>query len=431
MTAHIRNGILGLLLILVSLSVSVVGAQDKSLTIWTVYNSDSPQNDQDKWMAGLIEDYKAEGVTLKNVTRPFDTISTDLNLALLAGGDIPDVSYVSAAALSPFALNGTLTDLRDFIKQAPWKDDLNPAALAACTAPTGEILCIPTTMATTLTYYWKDAYPNGYDGSIEGLAADTSTKYAITGKSADVFGFDVFFFPLLTSYGVKFADDKGLASWASSEAVKGIEAIRALYTRGKMPDTALAAGFDYENNFKDGSAGAFLAGSWSYVFLNPLKTPGGREYPADSTAVEKALAAGDLQLAAPIHTHTGKPATLLVLNGWVIPKDSKNADGAKAFINWHMTTARNVAYAQSYGALPTLKSGLEDAAFKTPYWLGVADILQQYGAPPPSFFDASAAKQKFADMVVDLIQHPDVDIMTTLKTAQAEYNAEVEAARGG
>ena len=103
MTNRIRTGILALLLVLVALSISAVGAQDKTLTIWTVYNSDSPQNDQDKWMAGLIKDYQAEGVTLKNVTRPFDTISTDLNLALLAGGDVPDVSYVSAAALSPFA----------------------------------------------------------------------------------------------------------------------------------------------------------------------------------------------------------------------------------------------------------------------------------------------------------------------------------------
>ena len=344
---------------------------------------------------------------------------------------MPDVSYVSAAALSPFAINGTLTDLRDFIAQASWKDDLDPVALAACTAPTGEVLCIPTTMATTLTYYWKDAYPNGYDGSIEGLAADTTTKYALTGKSADVFGFDVFFFPLLTSYGVKFANDQGLANWATPEAVKGIEAIKALYAAEKIPDTALATGFDYETNFKDGSAGAFLAGSWSYVFLNPLKTPKGKAYPANSTAVISALAAGDLQFAPPIHTSAGKPATLLVLNGWSIPKDSKNIEGAKAFINWDMTTARNVAYAKSYGGLPTLKSGLADEAFKTPYWTGVAKILEDYGAAPPAFFDSSAAKQKFADTVVDLIQHPDKDILTTLKTAQEEYNAEVAAARGG
>lgn len=430
MTKPMRNRVLALLLIVVLISVGAVRAQEKTLIIWTVYNSDSPQNDQDKWMAQLIEDYKAEGVTLKNVTRPFDTISTDLNLALLAGGDVPDVSYVSAAAISPFAINGTLTDLRDFIDQAPWKDDLDPVALSACTTPDGEVLCIPTTMATTLTYYWKDAYPNAYDGSIEGLAADTTTKYALTGKSSDVFGFDVFFFPLLTSYGVQFADENGLATWASPEAVKGIEAIRQLYANQKIPDTALATGFDYENNFKDGSAGAFLAGSWSYVFLNPLKTPAGKEYPADSTAVEKALAAGDLQFAPPIHTNAGKPATLLVLNAWVIPKDAKDIEGAKAFINWDMTTGRNVAYAVSYGGLPTLKSGLQDDAFKTPYWTGVADILQKYGAPPPSFFDAHAAKQKFADTVVDLIQHPDKDILSTLQTAQDEYNAEVAAARG-
>ncbi len=429
MTKRVGFSVLAVLLILVSVSLGAVMAQDTTLTIWTVYNSDSPQNDQDRWMADLIEAYKTEGVTLKNVTRPFDTINTDLNLALLAGGDVPDVSYVTVAAISPFAINGTLTDLRDLIDQAAWKDDLNPVALSACTTPSGEILCIPTTMATTLTYYWTDAYPDGYDGSVEDLALDTSTQYAVTGKSADVFGFDVFFYPLLSSYGVTFADENGLASWASPEAVKGIEAIRALFAAGKIPDTALATGFDYENNFKDGSAGAFLAGSWSYVFLNPLKTPSGIEYPADSSAIVKALEAGDLQFAPPIHTKDGKPATTLVLNGWAIPKDAPNVDAAKAFINWHMTTDRNVAYAKSYGGLPTLTSGLDDATFKTPYWLGVADILNQYGAPLPTFFDAHIAKQKFADTVVDLIQNPDKDIMGALQAAQDEYNAEVEANR--
>lgn len=416
------------LFLLVVLSIGRVTAEDNTLTIWTPYNPDSPQNDQDRWMAALIADYQREGVTLQNVTRPFDTISTDLNLALLAGGDVPDVSYVSAAAISPFAINGTLTDLRPLIERAAWKDDLNPVALSACTAPSGDILCIPTTMATTLTYYWSDAFPNGYDGSIEGLSGST-TRYALTGKSSDVFGFDVFFFPLLSSYGVTFADESGYASWASPEAVKGIEAIRGLYAAKQIPDTALAAGFDYENNFKDGSAGAFLAGSWSYVFLNPLKSPAGAAYPADSTAIETALEAGDLQFAPPIHTRDGQPATLLVLNGWAVPADAPNLDAALAFIDWHMSTARNVAYAQSYGGLPTLTSGLEDARFQTPYWKGVVDILNRYGVPLPTFFDSSAGKQKFADTVVDLIQHPDKDILNTLQTAQAEYNAEVDANR--
>ena len=64
MTNRIRTGLLAVLLVLVALSISAVGAQDKTLTIWTVYNADSPQNDQDKWMAALIAEYKAEGVTL-------------------------------------------------------------------------------------------------------------------------------------------------------------------------------------------------------------------------------------------------------------------------------------------------------------------------------------------------------------------------------
>ena len=97
------------------------------------------------------------------------------------------------------------------------------------------------------------------------------------------------------------------------------------------------------------------------------------------------------------------------------------------FINWHMTTDRNAAYAASYGGLPTLISSLETESFQTPYWQGVSAILNDYGMSPPAFFDYVAGSTKFAETVVDLILNPDKDIVSTLQTAQDEYNAEVEA----
>ncbi len=412
-----------------ALSLSTTFAQD-SLTIWTKYNSASPQNVQDEWMAALIAEYQADqGVAINNVTRPFDTINVDLNLALLAGGDVPDLSYVDANQLSPFAINGTLMDLTEFVNSAPWKDDLSPSALAACTAPDGQILCIPTVTQGTLMYYWTAAFPEGFDGSLQGLAANTSTEYWFTAKNSELFGFDVFIYPLLSSFGVTFANEDGTANWATPEAVAAIEAIRQLHADNRLPETSLGTGFDFENAFKDGTAGAFVAGSWSYVFLNPITSPDGTEFPADSTAVATALEAGALAFAPPLHNEGGTPRSYINVNGWAIPLDSPNADAAMAFINWHMTTARNVTYAASYGGLPTLNSGLEAEEFKTPYWEGVSAILNEYGAATPPFFDYNSAARKFADVVVDLIQNPDKDILEALTAAQEEYNAEVAAAR--
>jgi multiple sugar transport system substrate-binding protein len=380
-------------------------------------------------MKALIAEYQADkSVALKNVTRPYDTINTDLNLALLSGGDIPDVSYIDATALSPFVINGTLLDLTEFVNSAAWKADLDPAALAACTAPDGKIYCVPTITQGTLTYYWTAAFPKGFDGSFEGLADNTTTQYWITGKSAEQFGFEVFFYPLLSSYGAKFADETGMGVWANAEAVKGIETIRKLHADGKIPNTSLASGFDFENNFKDGSAGAFIAGSWSYVYLNPVKSPSGKEFPADSTSVAKALEAGELAFAAPIHTKGGTPVSFINVNGWAIPLNSPNADGAKAFIDWHLTTARNVAYAASYGGLPSLKSGLTTDTFKTPYWEGVSAILSKYGRSTPPFFNYTLATRTLADVIVDLIQNPTKEILPALQKAQDDYNADVKAA---
>jgi multiple sugar transport system substrate-binding protein len=409
------------------LGLGAVSAQDPSITIWTKFNSDSPQNSQDEWMAALIADYGAEtGGTLTNVTRPFDTINVDLNLAILAGGSVPDVSYIDATSLTQFYVNETLMDLTEFVTSADWYDDLSPAALAACTAPDGAILCVPTITQGTLMYYWVDAFPNGFDGSIDALTSAT-TQYQVTGKSAEQFGFEVFFFPLIASFGGTLADEKGFATWTQPETVEAIEWIRSLHTAGAIPEVSLASGFDYENSFKDASAGSFIAGSWSYVYLNPVTAPDGTVFPADSTSIPSALEAGELGFAAPLHKTGSDPVSFINVNGWAIPYNSGNPEAAMAFINWAMESSRLAEYAVAYGGLPSRDSSLQAETFQTPYWVGVADILNEYGSPPPAFFDYAAGASQFANTVVNLILNPDRDILTALQQAQDEYNAEVAA----
>lgn len=421
---------LPLLVVVLSLllGLSIVSAQDQTLEIWTKYNSESPQNSQDEWMAAIIEEYAADtGIALNNVTLPYDQIVSRLNVAALEGGDVPSVSYMDGQTLGPFAINGTLMDLTDFVTSAEWYGDLNPAGLAACTAPSGEILCVPTTIAGTLSYYWTDAFPNGFTGDTDSLVAERTTEYALTGKNSEAFAFNVFYFPLLASNGVQFAGENGMANWASEEAVTAIEFIRQIHADNLIPDTSLAAGFDYENAFKDGTAGAFAAGSWSYVFLNPLTSPDGAAFPADSTAVQAAIDSGDLAIAPPLHVVGGTPTSLILANGWSIPLDSPDPQGAMDFINWHMTTQRMVDYAIAYGGLPSLNSSQADEAFQSTYWQGVAQVLSDYGVAAPALLDFNAAAEKFANTAVDLIQNPDKDILEALQQAQDEFNAEMEA----
>jgi multiple sugar transport system substrate-binding protein len=426
MTKLVRLSLLVVAVALMAVSIGSLAAQDATLTVWTKFNSESPQNAQDEWMAALIEAYAAEGVALENVTRPFDTINVDLNLAVLAGGDVPAVSYVDATSLSQFYVNGTLMDLTEFITNADWFSDISPTALAACTAPDGTILCVPTLTQGTLSYYWTAAYPDGFDGSIDALAGAT-TEFQITGKSAEQFGFEVFMFPVIASFGGVLADENGMATWTQPETVAAIEWIRSLHAAGAIPETSLASGFDFENPFKDGTAGAFIAGSWSYVFLNPLTSPDGMEFPADSTAVSAALEAGALAFAPPLHMTGGTPTSFINVNGWAIPEGSPDPEGAMAFISWAMEANRLAEYAAAYGGLPARDESLATDAFQTPYWIGVAEMLNTYGTPPPAFFDYSAGASKFASTVADLILNPEADILSALQQAQDEYNAEVAA----
>src|SRR5690242_1215090 len=70
------------------------------ITIWTKFNDQNPQNTQDQWLAAALKDYTDKtGNKVTNVNQPYDQINSKLNVAVQAGGDVPDVSYVDSQQL--------------------------------------------------------------------------------------------------------------------------------------------------------------------------------------------------------------------------------------------------------------------------------------------------------------------------------------------
>src|SRR5260370_18429931 len=125
----------------------------KPITLWTKFNDANPQNTKDQWSADALKEYTTtSGNKVTSVTQPYDQINALLNVAVRAGGDVPDVSYVDSQQVGFFTQNGTLTDLTDWVKAAKRYAALNPQALANCTAPYGKILSGPSSTSTTLTY---------------------------------------------------------------------------------------------------------------------------------------------------------------------------------------------------------------------------------------------------------------------------------------
>ena len=409
----------------------LVNAQDKAITIWTKFNSDSPQNAQDEWMKATVDGYNADGGKLSNVFQPYDQINTKVNLAVQAGGDVPDVSYVDSQALGFFDYNGTLIDLTEWIKAQSWFADLSPAALAACTAPDGRLLCVPTSNSSTLVYYWTELYPDGFPATAEALLEDGARlkgdgKYALTFKGTEGFGLGVSYFSLINSAGATISDAEGKAAWASPEMVNVIEYVRTLFADGYAPEIALAGGFDYENVFKNADGGALLAGSWSYVFANPVTSPSGKTYDLGADSILKAAEDGLIGFAPPIAFEGGKVASLVSSTAWAIPVGSANEEEAKAFINYTMDATHNVSFGLGYGTLPALMSAQEDEAFQSAYWKTIADIQNQYGVSAPFLVEFDRGFTALADVFAKCLADPNLDVLATLQEAQDNYNASIQ-----
>jgi multiple sugar transport system substrate-binding protein len=423
-------------LLLVVMLFSTLGtavAQDQpAITVWTKFNTENPQNSQDEWMRAAVDDYLAEtGNTVTNVFQAFDVINSALNLAVQAGGDVPDVSYVDAQFLGFYDYNGTLTDLTDWISQQSWYADLAPSALAACTTPDGRVICVPTATPSTLIYYWTDRYPDGFPTSAEALLEDCSRLtaeglYALTFKGIEGFGLEVAYHSLIRSAGAAISDEAGRAAWANEEMVGVIEYVRQLFADGCVPEIALASGFDFENSFKDSTAGAILAGTWTYVFANPVTAPDGTLYDLGADSILTAAEEGQIGFAPPLAFEAGDPAANVYATAWAIPVGSPNPEAALEFINFTMESARNGAFGVAYGSLPSLVSAREAEIFQEPYWVTVAEIQDTYGTPMPFLVEYDRGIAALADVFARCLADTSLDIMQTLQEAQDNYNAAIE-----
>lgn len=423
------------------MSVSLTAAQDGgTLSIWTKFNHENPQVNTDRWIATTIENYvAATGVTLQNTFVPFDQINSRLNVAVQAGGDVPDVSYVDSQNIGFFYNNGTLMDLTEFVMGAEWYSDLDPQALAACTGPDGKIYCVPSTSSSFFMYYWTDLYPDGFPATTEAMLAEAERLkaegyYAVTFKGAEAISVERVYYGLIRSFGGDIADAEGRAIWANEQVAAVAEYVRALFTNEYVPEVALAPAFEFEEPFKAGEAGAFYAGSFSYVYLTPITSPDGTafeeeitgEFDPNALAIGDAFDSGELAFAPPIAAPDGTPASLVAASAWAIPVGSANPAGAMEFISYQMQSDVNVEFAIAYGSLPTLLSAWEDEAFSSGYWEAIKEYQSQYAISAPTLADYDLGLDLLGTAFVNIITNPDADIMAELTAAQDEYNLSIE-----
>lgn len=423
--------------ILGSLQTLHIQAQDSTpLNVWTRFNVETPQVLSDEWFAQLLTDYAATTDTpLNHVFYPYDQINAAVNIAVQTGVNVPDVAYIDTEQIGFYSNTGALIDLREWIEQSAWYDDLDPTALQTCTAPNGEILCVPSTTSHYYTYYWTSAYPQGFPQDVDALlsmadALKADDIYAFTFKASESIAVERFYAGLLASYGVPLTNAQGEAVWATPEAVEAVTFLREAFAAGYIPQVALAPQFEYEVPFKQGDAAAFVAGTFSYVYLTPLISPTGEPFELEITggfdssglAIGLAAEAGALSFAPPLAAPEGEPVSIISGEGWGIPYGATNIDAAFAFIDYQMSTQENVVASIAGGKLPVLRSAQDDPLFAAPYWQAAIEIRTLYGRPAPAWQDFGSAQRLLSEAIVQAITDPQADILAILTSAQDEYN---------
>ena len=357
-----------------------------------------------------------------NVPRDYNLV-LDLVAAVQNKGDIPDVMRTSAADLPTFTLNNTVQDLTDYVKGAPWYGDVDPKAIAACTAPDGKIYCVPVSESPYLVFYWTDMYPDGFPATPDAFLAKAAElkaagNYALTYWGSTAFdgeGATRYYYQVLSSFGGGYDDGAGKMTLNTPQNIAAIEFMREIVANGYSPEAAFAGNFEEEGAFKDGLAGAFPTGFYvGYQYLNPLKSPSGKEFNTQSAKdMEDGVNAGAIGLA-PIFAPEGqKPGCNMDTFGFVIPNGAKNVEGAEAYIDWIMDKDNAVQWVlRAGGGVPVAKSVGEDAAFQTKIFtegaaaLAASDCKPWYG----SLTRIPDAKTIITTVLFDLVKgHPNAD----------------------
>ena len=330
--------------------------------------------------------------------------ASDLNQQLsqgFAAGTPADVFYLSSDTLPGFASNGSVVAYGDKLAN---KDDFYPALVDNFTYD-GDFYCAPKDFSTLALVInntlWADAgltdadYPKTWDD-----LATVAKKLSDSGTTGLAFGAEY------QRVGVFMAEaggglvSDGAAVADSAQNQEALTYVKDNIAAGNFAFAAdLGAGWGGEA-FGQQSAAMVIEGNW---VTGALKN----DYPdIDYTVVE--LPAGP-----------GGQGTLQFTNCWGMAADSPNQDAALDLIEYLTATDQQLAFADAFGVMPSVKSAGETWKENNPTmaaFLAGADYAQFL---PP----INGIADVIADFNSQLEGLGSTDVESILKTAQSNLEA--------
>ncbi len=405
------------------------------VTTWYYYdqnNTDEKANERvgNFYIAKSMQafnDQMGGQLTWNNVPRDYN-LTLDLVTAVQNEGDAPDVMQFGIADLPLYMLNNTIQDV-EWARSEPWFADLDPKGVESCTVG-GKLYCVPISESPWLTYYWTELYPDGFPKTPEalltaGTALRAQDKYAMTywgNTSFDGEAAGRYFYQTIASFGGSYDDGQGNLKLNTPENIKAVEFMREAVSKELSSESVFAGNFEEEEAFKQGQAGAFPTGFFIAVrYLNPLKSPGGKDY----ANIEEAVNDKAIGLAPFVAPEGNTPGCMLDLFGFVVPRTAKNVEGAKAYINWVMDKANMVDWiVNAGGGFPASIAMRAEPAFQTEAYKQAQAINAESACKPwyGSLQRIPEAKKIITNTIYDLIKaKPDADIAAELQKADEEY----------
>lgn len=419
--------------------------EPQTFLTWYQYDqgNEDPKSDErvgNEWLRKAMpqfnKDFEGKWVW-ENSFAVWDKITQQIITAVQANGDVPDLVEDGTSKVVEYYRNGTMQDLSEWAKAQSWWSDMDPSAVAACTAPDGKLLCIPMAERPQLVYVWKDRFPNGFPTTPEQFLAEGERLkgeglYAMTYFGSTDFdgqGLSRGVNSTIASFGGKLDDGEGNMVLNTPENVAAIAWLREMVQNGYVPEIAFAGGFQEEEAFKDASAGSFPTGLFGYRYVNPLTAPNGTKYEKKTEQdMLDAIAAGDVYLAPFPAPEGNTPGCDVGASALYIPVGAKNLQAAYDHINWLLSPEQNPDYVLGPGAgFPVLVSLREGEQYQTPFYQQAAEVVAASACRPylGSLENVGLAQKVVQDVVYKLVkQDPTADIAAELTKAQDEYNTQ-------
>ncbi|HWQ04068.1 MAG TPA: sugar ABC transporter substrate-binding protein [Longilinea sp.] len=309
------------------------------------------------WQAVVDDFHKANpNITVKVDVSDWDSYWTKLN-TLIAGGTPPDVFAMDAPLFLDWQSRGALLNLQPNIDKNPgFLDGFYPQTLTAYKTADG-YYGLPRDFQSIVLFYNKDmfdaagqAYPTAdwtYDDlrtAAKALTLDTNNdgKTEQYGIWTDTWDMELFWSEAIWAYGGDIISaDHSKTLIGEGKARDAWAYIDSLYKDGSMP-TPTTSGEYGSDLFQSKMAAMTTIGHW---------------------AVPGYVQAGLNFDVAPMPTGPAGKATSVNSAGFVVSKDSKNADAAFAFIKFALSEAGQKRLTELGFAIPVLKSVAESDVF--------------------------------------------------------------------